>query len=400
MLKSKNIISVKNHDLISNRIEKYIEELITNGKLKEGDRLLPEHEIGKLFNASNKPVRVAMQKFVKQGILSKVRGRGTFVRRTGFNKKSSVTNRIGVLYFHSSEAIFASAFYTGLISGIETESKTKQKSLLLHSIPVHPDENPPRVLQGLANDADGFIIIDPPPGFFSLMGSAIDTFNKPVVYLESCENRHDVNAVLPDTEGDVAKVVDFLTGLGHTRIRFVYTPSYYGLTITVKKRLKSFQYAMEEKGLPPDREPVVFNLPSVVSRDGSKDDTLGSDILPGLLVTDKYTQLFKELMNSSGAPTALFCAGDDLALYVYKLAMKTGVKIPDDLTIVGCDGLYYSALVKPPLTTIKLPLEEMGTVAVRRLMEIIKEHELGKFLSSRIALPGRLIERESHRRIE
>jgi LacI family transcriptional regulator len=85
---------------------------------------------------------------------------------------------------------------------------------------------------------------------------------------------------------------------------------------------------------------------------------------------------------------------------VYNLARRAGRRVPDDLSVVGYGDAPQMMELDPPLTTIRLPLEEMGRQAVRRLAE--KTEELKKNLRTHYTMtfPGELVLRGSHRKIK
>ena len=77
-------------------------------------------------------------------------------------------------------------------------------------------------------------------------------------------------------------------------------------------------------------------------------------------------------------PCALFCANDDIAVFIYSILEKHNIKIPSDISIVGFDDLPAGKSLKPPLTTVKVPIKEIGEVAVKGLLERIKHKEQPK----------------------
>ena len=91
-------------------------------------------------------------------------------------------------------------------------------------------------------------------------------------------------------------------------------------------------------------------------------------------------------------PTAFFADNDMIALGAMKAITDHGIKIPDDISIIGFDDLPFSAVSTPPLTTLRVPKQEMGKVAVRRIMEILKSGE--ELCMKQQVLPV-FIERES-----
>jgi LacI family transcriptional regulator len=96
-------------------------------------------------------------------------------------------------------------------------------------------------------------------------------------------------------------------------------------------------------------------------------------------------------LSSAAPPSAIATAGDDLALGVITAARQLGVRIPDDLALVSYGAIDATAFVDPPLTTVVLPVHEMGLLAARRLAARIR----GEPAQRPAVLPGRLVVRAS-----
>ncbi len=71
--------------------------------------------------------------------------------------------------------------------------------------------------------------------------------------------------------------------------------------------------------------------------------------------------------------TAIFAFNDLMAYGVYKAALKQGYRVPEDISVVGFDDLFYSGIMEVPLTTVRQPSYEMGEAAVRKIVELLSE---------------------------
>jgi LacI family transcriptional regulator len=99
-----------------------------------------------------------------------------------------------------------------------------------------------------------------------------------------------------------------------------------------------------------------------------------------------------DLDAGAGRPTAIFAGSDQQALGVYEAARQRGLRVPQDLSVVGFDDLPVTRWVSPPLTTIRQPLAEMGRTAAHMLGDLIDGVPLR---SRRVELSTELIVRES-----
>lgn len=138
---------------------------------------------------------------------------------------------------------------------------------------------------------------------------------------------------------------EHLLSLGHKRIAYLGGP----VTASCNQaRLQGFRAAMEAAGLPVPDEYVEY-------RNFFYDDGLaGGTALLGL----------------QEPPTAVFAGCDEIALGVVEAARARGLRVPDDLSIVGFDDTELARLASPPLTTIRQPLREMGAVALRTALRL------------------------------
>jgi DNA-binding LacI/PurR family transcriptional regulator len=133
-----------------------------------------------------------------------------------------------------------------------------------------------------------------------------------------------------------------LTALGHRRIAMIGGPDH---VLCCRARLDGYRSAME-----------------------------ASD-LPTLMVRTDLTQAAghaaaRELLGRPDRPTAIFAGNDLQALGVYQAAREAGLRIPDDLSVVGFDDLPVAALVDPPMTTVHQPLVEMAFAATELALAI------------------------------
>ncbi|ADD42922.1 LacI family DNA-binding transcriptional regulator [Stackebrandtia nassauensis] len=136
-----------------------------------------------------------------------------------------------------------------------------------------------------------------------------------------------------------------LLGLGHTRIAFAGGAEH---SVPGRERLHGYREALETAGIVPD--------PTLIRRGPFTSET-GAEIGGYLLGLDEV-------------PTAIFAASDAIAVGVIQVARSRGLRIPEDLSVVGFDDTYGAMWTDPPLTTVRQPLRQMGRVAARTLLDI------------------------------
>ena len=135
-----------------------------------------------------------------------------------------------------------------------------------------------------------------------------------------------------------------LAQLGHKRIGHIHGPKTFR---SAHERLSGFKRGLEGYGL---------------------------ELAPELTVEGAYTfdsgvTSATRLLNRHDRPTAIFAGNDEMAVGVYVAARKAGLRIPEDLSIVGFDDTPISARIWPPLTTVRSPIREVGRAAADLLVK-------------------------------
>jgi LacI family transcriptional regulator, repressor for deo operon, udp, cdd, tsx, nupC, and nupG len=185
-----------------------------------------------------------------------------------------------------------------------------------------------------------------------------------------------VSFVAADDRGAAAEVVAHLLGLGHRRIAHI---ALAGGQPTRQRRI-GFCEALAAAGL--------------LRPDSVVDDTVGD--LPGQV---DHSALVRSLLERPEPPTAVFAWNDTVAASVLQSAVRIGVRVPRDLSIVGFNDFVISQLTSPPLTTVRQPLFELGRTAADLLLDRIERARQGETPSEPVqrVLPAHLVWRESSR---
>lgn len=158
-----------------------------------------------------------------------------------------------------------------------------------------------------------------------------------------------------------------LLRLGHHRIAIITGPEH---ALASRARLDGYRTAMDMAGIPGD--PDLVRVGHFHIEDGRR-----------------YAH---ELLRLSDPPTAIFACNDGEALGVYQAAAEAGVRIPDDLSVVGFDDLPMASWTIPPLTTIRQPLREMAEAAATMLITLAQGKPLQQ---QRVELATELVVRDS-----
>jgi len=205
-------------------------------------------------------------------------------------------------------------------------------------------------------------------------------FYTPIVVVDRDINEINADIVLVDNSNGGYKATKYLIELGHRRIGCISGPSQ---TTPSAQRISGYKRALEEANLSIDYDLIKlgdYRYPS-----GEK--------------------AMQELLMHAQPPTAIFACNDMMAFGAFRAVYNLGMKIPDDISIIGFDNIPLSQAVYPPLTTIEQPIFELAELVVNLLIEKIKFRESktrmidGKTYSKRIMLETKLIKRDSCRSI-
>ncbi|NLX69819.1 MAG: LacI family transcriptional regulator [Clostridiales bacterium] len=155
-----------------------------------------------------------------------------------------------------------------------------------------------------------------------------------------------VDAVVVDNYKSSVEAVNYLIETGHKKICIIVGDRNL---ILYRERLEGYKYALESAGLPVVSEMIL--------------DVSGRD--------DNGYNAVKDLLKRGVVPDAIFATSDPRAIGAIRAVKDCGLKVPDDISVVGFDDLDISSYIDPPLTTVSQPLYEMGAQAARRLIGII-----------------------------
>jgi LacI family transcriptional regulator len=162
----------------------------------------------------------------------------------------------------------------------------------------------------------------------------------------------------------------YLIDLGHQRIGFITGTLDLGCS---RDRQAGYEVALHDHGLPVDPQLI---------QEGDFSQPSGFTAAQALLALP------------AAVPTAIFASNDVMAFGVMEAVRDRGLRIPEDISIVGFDNIPQAVQVSPQLTTVQQPLAEMGREAARRLLGLIQEPERPY---AHVELPTRLIVRASTR---
>ncbi|MGB1158142.1 MAG: LacI family DNA-binding transcriptional regulator [Porticoccaceae bacterium] len=167
----------------------------------------------------------------------------------------------------------------------------------------------------------------------------------------------------------VTNIAEHLIKLGHTEIGFIKGPAN---SKSSTERHQAFNHTLELNGI---------HLAS-------------KNIVIGANTFQSGVDCAGQLLNTENPPTAIFASNDEMAIGAMVTAQKMGIKIPDELTIIGFDDNPQASKVWPALTTVNLQVKEMGKLATRKLLALCN-NDIAAATSIKSELLPTLIERQT-----
>lgn len=208
---------------------------------------------------------------------------------------------------------------------------------------------------------DGAVLVTP---------TVVDVnYGAPIVAVDPHTGPSGLPTIDSDNLRGAELAIEHLLGLGHRRIAMLTgRPDLQSAQL----REAGYRQALGRAGLPADPELIQV---------GAYDQAVSQESALSLLT-------------ARNRPTALFAANDVSAIAAMTAAAELGLRIPEDLSVVGFDNIPESALCTPPLTTVEQPIREMGRQALQMLIGLIRDAQTGP---THITLPTRLVARQSTR---
>ncbi|HUT19645.1 MAG TPA: LacI family DNA-binding transcriptional regulator [Anaerolineae bacterium] len=253
-------------------------------------------------------------------------------------------------------------FISEIIRGIETEAHRRGYHLLIYGLEGDRGDDP--LLRFLSTKVDGMIL-----GSYC-DGTHIQSMQRQGIPLVLMCNQVDgtaVDSIFPDDFSGAHEAVTHLIQHDYQRIAFVgdATTSTHKTT-----RFEAYRQALEDHSWPSD--------PRWVMR-GDYSEQSGR-------------RAMEELLKLPQPPRAVFAANDQMAIGALDVVHNQGLRVPDDVAIVGFDDIPAAAYVNPPLTTVRQNIRESGELAVQLLLRRIEELETEV---ENIVLPTQLVVRRS-----
>ncbi len=284
---------------------------------------------------------------VRQRVLEAIEELGYHPNAFARGLRAQRTHTIGFIAtdFYPFE-VFTSHYCASILTGVSEELKQHDYHLLVYPMVVGEEVGQLRRLL-MGGRLDGVIVrlIEDSPQTREIL-ELIASTQMPCVCIESAPDpRYRIPAITYDDREAARRATAYLASKGHARIAHLSGDLKYP---TARARLEGYMCAMQEAGL-------------------------GDNVLAvgGSWEIRDAVRCTRELLTSGTPPTAIFAASDDLAIGAVVAISEVGLRIGMDIDVVGFDDIPMASQMVPPLTTVRIPLVEMGRRAVESLLGIV-----------------------------
>src|SRR5512137_2470942 len=303
---------------------------------------------------------IHVRKETRERVLKTMQRLGYVVNRQARSLAGGKSNSIGVLV-----PDLGTGYIGEIIHGIDAELSLSGLDLILYTTHRTASKESSYVANLATGMVDGLLLVLPrnPVDFIGNLTQR--TF--PLVFIDHQGTGRKCPAVGATNWQGAFNATEYLIKLGHTRIGFITGSMDLGCAVD---RLEGYRSALR-----------TYHVPEI----------------PGLVYegdfnqTDGYAGALA-LVDLTDPPTAIFASNDVMPMGVMDAVRNRGLRIPEEVSVVGFDDIPQASLVRPAITTVNQPLEKMGRFATQMLLDLL--HHPGREVD-RIELPTQLVVRDS-----
>lgn len=368
MKRNSDLINARLPVSIPEQLKAILVEKIKTGEYIPGEKIPSERDLSEIYGVSRISARQTLTEMIAADYLFRIPGRGTFVERADQIARKLQRGSFSVAFvINRSWYSFAQPGYGRILEGVERALRRRgYKVFFLTREDNGQVEQMSLDLKKRGEDGfGGYILVGP------TQDDVIEYFKRaqvPFILLDAQTSLPGVNCVCMDYFDGAIQAVKYLVKLGHREI------GYIGLEHSEKYR--GYLEALHEARLKANPDYVEF-----ISVDGEE--------RPGF---QHGKEAMQRLLQKNTLPTALHITNDVVVLGALEVLKREGLKVPDDISLIGCDDIDIYGQAEPPLTTVCTDLEDFGAVGVQRLFSLMENPQQ---TSQTIKVPLQLIIRGS-----
>lgn len=281
--------------------------------------------------------------------------------------KRRTTNNIGVILPN-----IGMVFFPDVLKGIEAAAKEQGYKIFYFSTDYDFEKEKEYLSLLKTSWVDGIIIdsccpMDEIHTYQETLVSNVAGRNVPVVVLETPFNHKKLGRITFNEVKFTDEAIEYLISLGHKDIGILLGPENIPM---YTNNINGIKKAFERHGI----------------------ELHSEDIMVGDYFAESGYDAVKNAISQGAKWSAIFSANDQMAIGAMKALKEAGLSIPEDVSVIGVDGIYVTSLIDPPLTTVELPKFDMGYKAGELLLKMIQKPSAK---AEHIEMEGKMIIRKS-----
>ncbi|MFL0195599.1 LacI family DNA-binding transcriptional regulator [Clostridium sp. WILCCON 0269] len=274
--------------------------------------------------------------------------------------KTQKTRTIGIII-----PDISNQFYPEIVRGAEDVANIYDYNIMLCNTDLDIEKEMEYLKVLKEKMADGVLYMS--NSLESDMLNLIKQLQIPMVLVETANDKENIPSVTIDNEKAAYDGVTYLINKGNKKIAYIGASEDIANASAV--RYRGYKKALEENGLEVNKNRTYFS---------------------NLKAKDGYEGVNKILDKTE--VDSIFCSSDEIAMGAINALRDRGIKVPEDVDVIGFENIYSASIFYPKLTTVAQPIYDMGSVGMRMLIKLINNQ---KMENTNYVLPHQLIERDS-----
>ena len=342
---------------VYDRFESEIENQIRNGILKAGDCVISENAAAAKYGISRRSARTALEHLVEKGLLFRKPGKGTFVASLRSGSYSELAAHSIALILPALSDIFLLMICEGIQYGVNLYNC----SMVIKTANGDAEQENRNIRYAVQQQEDG-VIIFPNSGRVNVAPILkLKEAKIPFVLIDRKFQDIETDFVGSDNFAGGKMATEYLIRSGCRKIAHLYGTN----GSANDDRLAGYRRALADHNIPCDEKLIrrVSDLGEIQESVRFEPDTISG-----------YRNM-KKLLEEKIVPDGVFAGNDYQALGAIRAIREAGLKVPDDISVIGFDELKFNPYLETPLTTVRQNQHEIGRHAVEILLSRINQPE-------------------------
>jgi len=343
-----------------------IKSKITTYKMLSGTQLLGVRELMEHYNVSYNTVSKALKQLENENLIRREHGKGIFVEQKKYwdciEKEHDI---IGVIVTD-----MGIPFFNKIIRYIEMELANNGYDIIIRNSDFDSELESKIIGSLIERAVKGIIIVPTFDNNNARYLESVDGLAIPMMYLIRHKSSYNNNYIILDDYTGAFQAVDYLIKNGHKDIGYIGGEKIRSNDL----RFNGFCDCIKSRGLQINPDWIAYGK---------------------FFEVESGYSTMKKLLQLPKLPTAIFCYTDSIVVGAMKACKEADLKIPDDISLIGYNDDDISALVEPQITTMSIPLKNICMLAVRNILDLIKNNNGQQTDLIQVKVPVTLIERQS-----